>query len=189
MKELAEIIRIEHGAHKTFQDGNCAMELVAFMAGEVHLAIKLLDDAIPDPATQSTEGRMIYLQLRLEAVRDVLKPVMGILAPYMPNYKDPKEEFAEQDAAWVAAPTVIDGKEMPWREGDVAMLNPERNVQDSNHETEIEGGQDQRLCEGCGRPDVPGDSLNRFCHDCWEAGDQDGYLDGEDEKSYSARHA
>ena len=36
MKELGEIIRIEKGAHGSFQDGNCAMELVAFMAGEAH---------------------------------------------------------------------------------------------------------------------------------------------------------
>jgi hypothetical protein len=28
-----------------------------------------------------------------------------------------------------------------------------------------------RKCEGCGSQDVPGDSLNRFCHDCWEAGE------------------
>jgi len=28
---------------------------------------------------------------------------------------------------WVPASTVIDGREMPWREGDVAMLNPDRH--------------------------------------------------------------
>lgn len=35
-RELAEIIRLEKGRHRSPQDGVCAMELVAWMAGEKH---------------------------------------------------------------------------------------------------------------------------------------------------------
>jgi hypothetical protein len=35
-RELAEIVRLEKGRHRTPQDGVCTMELVAWMAGEKH---------------------------------------------------------------------------------------------------------------------------------------------------------
>ena len=95
------------------------------VAEEVHLAIKLLDDALRLPSNGLMMGTASYFKLRIEAVRDVLRPVALTLAPYLPNYKEPKEEFAEQD------------------------------LQDSNHETE----------------------------------DDPGYLSGNDEQGYSARHA
>lgn len=95
------------------------------VAEEVHLAIKLLDDAIRGCEGSNWVGTAVYAKKRMEAVRDVLRPVALTLAPYLPNYKEPKEEFAEQD------------------------------LQDLNHETE----------------------------------DDPGYLSGNDEQGYSARHA
>jgi hypothetical protein len=130
------------------------------VAEAVHLAIRLIEDAIHDSACQEQEPPTVYLSKRVEAVRDELKPAMMILAPYMPS------------------PI---GEMVPTSKTDLSGV------------TEAPDGPavDSRKCWRCGKSDVPGDKFNHWCDDCLEASerDQDGYLDGGDEKSYSARRA
>ena len=143
-------------------------EQLQSVAEEVHLAIKLLEDGLRvDEEADKEEFVRSFLYYRTEAVIDQLKPALKILAPYMPNYVKPEQEFAEQDLQDSNHATV--GME------GLGITETLRNNHDGSWSPVPSATDEARSPEDHGGYDLDGDERE--------------FLSGTDEQSYSERHA